>query len=74
MRFRPDLRLRKAMRLFRRKPRGDPAEDVEVLLEELQVKERQLLEAQHVIQQLQEQLDEQAAEVDALRRIGAAVG
>lgn len=74
MRFRPHLRLRKAMRLFRRKPSGDSAEDVEVLLEELQVKERQLLEAQHVIRQLQEQLEEQTAEVEALRRIGAAVG
>jgi two-component sensor histidine kinase len=74
MRFRPNLRLRKTMRLFRRNPRGDSAEDVALLIEELQVKERQLLEAQHVIQQLQEQLEEQAAEVDALRRIGAAVG
>ncbi|GIV14855.1 MAG: hypothetical protein KatS3mg022_0290 [Armatimonadota bacterium] len=74
MRFRPNLRLRKTMRLFRRNPGGDPAEDVALLVEELQVKERQLLEAQRVIQQLQEQLEEQAAEVDALRRIGAAVG
>lgn len=74
MRFRPHLRLRKAMRLFHRKPRDGSAEDVEVLLEELQVKERQLLEAQHVIEQLQDQLEEQAAEVEALRRIGEAVG
>lgn len=74
MRFRPNLRLRKTMRLFRRNLRGDSAEDIALLVEELQLKERQLLEAQQVIQQLQEQLEEQAAEVDALRRIGAAVG
>jgi len=74
MRFRPNLRLRKTMRLFRRNLRSDSAEEVAPLAEELQLKERQLLEAQRVIQQLQEQLEEQAAEVDALRRIGAAVG
>lgn len=74
MRFRPNLRLRKAMRLLRRNARGDVAEGVTLLAEELQIKERQLLEAQQVIQQLQAQLEEQAAEVDALRRVGAAVG
>lgn len=74
MRFRPNLRLRKTMRLFRRNPRGISQEDISLLTEELQIKERQLQEAQGVIQQLQEQLDEQAAEMDALRRIGAAVG
>jgi len=74
MRFRPNLRWRKTMRLFRRNARGESPEDAALLIEELQVKERQLLEAQSIIQQLQEQLEEQAAEVDALRRIGAAVG
>ncbi|MGQ9539891.1 MAG: sensor histidine kinase [Armatimonadota bacterium] len=74
MRFRPNLRLRKAMRLLRHNPRSDAAEDITLLAEELQLKERQLLEAQQVIQQLQAQLEEQSAEVDALRRIGAAVG
>lgn len=74
MRFRPNLRLRKAMRLLRRNPRSDAAEDITLLVEELQLKERQILEAQQVIQQLQAQLEEQSAEVDALRRIGAAVG
>lgn len=74
MRFRPNLRLRKAMRLLRRNPRSEAAEDITLLVEELQLKERQILEAQQVIQQLQAQLEEQSAEVDALRRIGAAVG
>lgn len=74
MRFRPNLRLRKAMRLLRHNPRSDAAEDITLLVEELQLKERQILEAQQVIQQLQAQLEEQSAEVDALRRIGAAVG
>lgn len=74
MRFRPNLRLRKTMRLFHRNARGDLTEDVALLAEELQLKERQLLEAQQVIRQLQAQLEEQSAEVDALRRIGAAVG
>ena len=74
MRFRPNLRLRKTMRLFRRNLQSESAEEVAPLVEDLQVKERQLLEAQRVIQQLQEQLEEYAAEVDALRRIGAAVG
>jgi two-component sensor histidine kinase len=62
------------MRLFRRNPGSDPAEEAALLAEELQAKDRQLLEAQRIIGQLQEQLEEQAAEVDALRRIGAAVG
>ncbi len=74
MRFRPNLRLRKTMRLFRREAHSDAEEDIERLAEELQLKERQLLEAQQLIEQLHEQLQEQAAEVDALRRIGAAVG
>ncbi len=74
MRFKPNLRLRKTMRLFRREARTDSEEDIQRLVEELQLKERQLVEAQQLIEQLHEQLQEQEAEVDALRRIGAAVG
>lgn len=62
------------MRLLRLSRSSDSSEEMAPLLEQLQLKERQLHEAQNLIQQLQEQLEEQAAEVDALRRIGTAVG
>ncbi len=72
-RFRPTLRVRRLMRQLGRRLRGDET-DLAVLTEELELRDKALIEREATIRELKAQLAERNAEVDALRRIGNAVG